>query len=105
MKKTTKTATVKQTGSRLCINTDLGQLIAYLSNDPAHPGIFIDLAREGYSYSAPIALIEFTSDDTDESGQDLPPSIISRIWGDAEKEDYTDTVVIQNLDKYFSEEN
>lgn len=104
MKETAKTPTTKQTDSRLCINTDLGQLVAYLSNDPAHPGIFIDLEREGSPCAASIALIEFTDDDCDASGQVLPPSIVCRVWGNATNEDYTDAITCVNLDQYFEEE-
>ncbi len=52
---------------------------------------------------APIALVEFTDDDCDASGQDIPPSIACRVWGDAALEDYTDAVTCRNLDKYFEE--
>lgn len=95
---------IRKQDNRLRIETKLGQLVAYPSSDPAHPGIYIDLKREGASCMAPVALVEFTDDDCSDSGQDIPPSIICRVWANAMEEDYTDAVVCQNLDEYFREE-
>lgn len=87
----------------LCVNTKLGQLVAYASTDPEHPGIFIDLRQEGQECMAPICLAEFTGDDCDSSGKELPPSIVCRVWGDAAREDYAYQVTCRNMDEYFAE--
>lgn len=96
--------TVIQEENRLCIDTKLGQLVAYLSTNTEYPGIYIDLKREGHDCMAPIALVEFTATDYGPCGEEIPPSIICRTWGDATKEDYTDAVICRNLDKYFEED-
>ena len=78
---------IRKQDNRLRIETKLGQLVAYPSSDPAHPGIYIDLKREGAPCMAPVALVEFTDDDCSDSGQDIPPSIICRVWANAMEED------------------
>lgn len=90
-------------GSRLVVNTPLGQLVAYPSMDPMHPGIYIDLKRDGYECMAPTAMVEYTADDSREDGSDAPPSIVCRVWGDAMQEDYTYAAACVNLDEYFQE--
>ncbi len=103
MKETMETK--KETKKKeLCVNTKLGQMVAYTSTNPEHPGIFIDLRREGQECMAPICLAEFTSDDCDSSGKILPPSIVCRVWGDATREEYTYQVVCRNTDEYFADE-
>lgn len=89
----------------LCVETKLGTLVAYPSKDPAHPGIYIDLKRNGVPYSALIALIEYTDDDGDpETGEICPAEIVSRTWGDAMADEYTDKVSVKNIEKFFTEE-
>ena len=89
----------------LCVETKLGTLVAYPSKDPAHPGIYIDLKRDGISYAAPIALVEYTDDDGDpETGETRPAEIVSRTWGDAMADEYTDKVSVKNIEKFFTEE-
>ncbi|MBP3210631.1 MAG: hypothetical protein J6M64_12120 [Oscillospiraceae bacterium] len=68
---------------QLIINTPLGALTAYPSNDSDNPGIWIELDN------APVALIECTSDEAD-----LPenmPHIITRVWNGGD--DYETRVV------------
>lgn len=90
----------------ICVKTKLGTLIAYPSTDPAHPGIYIDLQRDGIPYMALIALVEYTEDDIDpKTGKELPEAIISRTWGDAMADEYTDKVSVQNIEKFFAEED
>lgn len=88
----------------LCVETKLGTLVAYPSKDPAHPGIYIDLKRDGISYAAPIALVEYTDDDGDpETGETRPAEIVSCTWGDAMVEEYTDKVSVKKIEKFFTE--
>lgn len=104
----TKTAIVADNGAdnTLCVKTKLGTLVAYPSKDPAHPGIYIDLKRDGVPYSALIALIEYTDDDGDpETGETRPAEIVSRTWGDAMADEYTDKVSVKNIEKFFTEED
>ncbi len=100
----TKPKETKLGDGKLYVDTELGQLVAYLSTDPEHPGIYIDLKQENSDYMASVAMVEFTSDDCDASGSMLPPSIVCRVWGDALKEDYTDAIICQNMDEYFKSE-
>lgn len=89
----------------LCVETKLGTLVAYPSKDPAHPGIYIDLKRDGISYAALIALVEYTDDDGDpKTGETRPAEIVSRTWGDAMADEYTDKVSVKNIEKFFTEE-
>ena len=78
--------------------TPLGKLVAYKTTDPKHPGIGIDIKRNGYSSSAPVALIEFTDDDCN-SPKDGCISV--KVFGDA-ADKYgclTDSIIIKNLDQ------
>lgn len=90
----------------LCVETKLGTLVAYPSKDPAHPGIYIDLKREGIPYAALISLVEYTEDDIDpKTGKELPAAIVSRTWGDAIADEYTDKVSVQNIEGFFTTED
>lgn len=102
---TATTAAANGAEEMLCVETKLGTLVAYPSKDPAHPGIYIDLKRDGNSYAAPIALVEYTDDDGDpETGETRPAEIVSRTWGDAMTDEYTDKVSVKNIEKFFTEE-
>lgn len=102
---TATTAAANGAEEMLCVETKLGTLVAYPSKDPAHPGIYIDLKRDGISYAALIALVEYTDDDGDpETGETRPAEIVSRTWGDAMADEYTDKVSVKNIKKFFTEE-
>ncbi len=102
----TTTAAANGAKEMLCVETKLGTLVAYPSRDPAHPGIYIDLKREGIPYSALIALIEYTDDDSDPAtGEVLPAEIVSRTWGNAMADEYTDKVSVKNIEKFFTTED
>ena len=86
----------------LWTKTPLGAIIARSATDPQHPGIYIDL-RRGTDYpDMPLALVEFSSDDADLT--DGEANIITRVWGDAMQESYTERVVHQNIEQYFTTE-
>lgn len=77
----------------MAVETPLGILKASAATDPNHPGIYIDLVLPGTTAEVSLALVEFcdVSDmDTDVLGT---KQIITRIWGDDEKEDYTDRII------------
>ena len=79
--------------------TPLGTLTAYKSTDPAHPGIYIDLCRDGKE--VPLALVEYTKDDVDKDIDE--DAIVTRIWGDADQEDYTERIIHKNIENAFEE--
>lgn len=115
MENTMKTANTTDTAAITAVNgaevvmrvkTKLGTLIAYPSTDPEHPGIYIDLQREECRYDAPIVLVEYTNDDASIMiGEDIPASIVSRAWGNAMSEEFTDAVYVRNLEEFFAEED
>lgn len=78
---------------KLLVHTPQGRLVAYASSDPYNPGIYIDLEVNDVEY--PVALVEYTETEGDfeEEGH-----IITRVWRDILKEDYTDRVVHEGLD-------
>mgnify|MGYP007077692879 CR=1 FL=1 len=104
----TKAATANRAEEKemLCVETKLGTLVAYPSKDPAHPGIYIDLKRERIPYAALISLVEYTEDDiAPKTGKELPAAIVSRTWGDAMADEYTDKVSVQNIERFFATED
>ena len=68
--------------TKLCVKTSRGTLMATATTDPSHPGISIDICSGQDHCDVPLALIELDCGD-----------IVSRIWGDAQSEDYTHKVV------------
>lgn len=89
----------EKTQQSITVKTELGNLTAYPSTDPAHPGIYIDLKRDG-ECGAPIAMTEFSCDEADlEEGA---AHIITRVWNNCAKEDYSTRVVHKGIEEYFS---
>jgi len=72
--------------------TPLGTLNAYESTDPAHPGIYVDLVHLETGEEIPLALVEYCG--SSDQDTDLPEKegIVTRVWGDSGKEDYTDRI-------------
>lgn len=90
----------EKTQQSITVKTELGDLTAYPSTDPNHPGIYIDLKRDGECQGAPIAMTEFSCDEADlEEGA---AHIITRIWDNCAKEDYSTRVVHKGIEEYFS---
>lgn len=86
----------------LAVDTPLGALVVKTALDSQHPGVYVDLRRPGSECDMPLALIEFSNDDTDlPEGQ---PNIITRVWGNGEDESYTDRIAHQNIEEYFKTE-
>ena len=82
--------------------TPLGAIIARAATDPDHPGIYVDLRRTGAGADMPLALIEYAADEGDlPEGQ---PNIITRVWGDAAREDYTYRAAHGGIEKFFAAE-
>lgn len=79
--------------------TPLGTLIARLSNgEPDYPGIRIDIRMPDTNQDLELALTEFTATEGD-----LPETghIISRVYGDALADEYTERVVHEKIEDYF----
>lgn len=88
--------------SALGVRTPLGELVVRAAADPEHPGFYIDLRRSDFDADMPVALVEFSADDSDFSEGDK--HIVTRIWGDAKQEDCTSRVVHQNIENFFQME-
>lgn len=85
--------------NKLCVKTPIGDLIVYPATDPEHPGVYIDLHRKGYPADMSVALIEGVNDEADLCGSHL----ITRVWGDAKSEDYTDRIIHKNVETFFGD--
>ena len=80
----------------------MGAIIARAATDPDHPGIYVDLRRTGAGADMPLALIEYAADEGDlPEGQ---PNIITRVWGDAAREDYTYRAAHGGIERFFAAE-
>lgn len=74
-----------QVSRSLEVETPEGRLSAYPSTDPNHQGLYIDLIIKGGSATLPVAMVEYAEDEADAEG----PHIITRVWEDMQKEDYS----------------
>lgn len=87
---------------KLCVETPLGTLVAYAGGDPAYPGIYIDLQRNGSGTDAPLALVEFTETEADMENEG---KLISRVWGNVSEEDYSERIVHTGITDFLSTED
>ena len=69
-----------------------------LTADPVHPGVYIDLRRPGSECDMPLALVEFSADDTD--FPDGEKNIITCVWGNSSNESYTMRAGHQNIEAF-----
>lgn len=86
----------------LRVKTPLGDIIGGKTSDPEHPGVWLDLHRPDVDQDMPLALVEFCRNEGDVPEGD--PNVITRVWGDAMQEDYTDRIVHQGIEDYFHAE-
>lgn len=93
-----KFGTSKIADDKLLVETPFGTLVAYASNDPYYPGIYIDLRRDGFPEDMPVALIESTDTEAD---VDEERNLITRVWGNGQEQDYTNRVIHKNIDEFF----
>lgn len=86
-------ADAKQEVKNTLVKTPIGTLKAYAATDPAHPGIYIDLIHPKTGEEISLALVEYC--EASDQDTDLPEKegIITRVWGDRRKEDYTDRIL------------
>ncbi len=92
----------KEVPSAMRVETPLGAIIVRAECDPEHPGVWIDLRRPDADQDMPLAIVEFSADDTDFPDGDR--NIITRVWGDSRAAGYTDRVVHKNIEEYFATE-
>lgn len=79
-------------GSILRVNTPIGVLTAMVTPDKEYPGITVDLEDHATGVQIPIQHAEYNPE---------TKTIVSRVWGDAEQEDYTDRVDHTGIKKVF----
>lgn len=75
--------------TRLSVKTPLGDIVAEASTDSDNPGVWVSLHHDGEDYEPTLALVEYTATEADQEG----PALITRVWSDGQREDYTDRVV------------
>ena len=80
---------------RLTAETPVGRIVARASTDRENPGIWVSLHKPGEDYEPDLALVEYTKDEAD-LGR---PALITRVWRDTERDEYTDRVVHTGLEK------
>lgn len=85
--------------SSLRVETPLGTIIARINTDPDYPGIWLDLRRPDVDDDMPLALVEFCQDEGDLP--DGKPNIITRVWADGGKDEYTNRIVHRGIEEYF----
>lgn len=81
------------------VETPLGILIARSSyGGPDYPGIYVEIRRPDADKDLSLALVEFT-----ETEADIPKTghIITRVYGDALADEYTNRVVHEKIEDYF----
>ena len=77
----------------VAVSTPVGIITVEKASDPAYPGVWVSLKRpESSQADMSIALIEY----------DKNAGLITRVWGDADNEDYTEGVQHKNIDKFFA---
>jgi len=86
----------------MSVDTPLGAIVVKTATDSEHPGVYIDLRRKGCECDMPLALVEYCGDEGDKP--DGEKNIITRVWGDAAQEGYTDRVVHEGIEDYFTSE-
>lgn len=83
----------KQQNNEMMIETPAGTFIVYASKDPNNPGVYVDFRRVGDEVDIPLVLVEHTQEEADIKGG----HVITRVWGDALQEDYSDRIVHEHL--------
>lgn len=81
---------------KMLIDTPLGTLVAYASDDDERPGIFIDLRRPGFGVDAPLTFVEYEPPENN-----TPQRLVTRVWGDANFDDATDVIEHSGLPLFF----
>ena len=69
---------------------------------PENPGIFIDIRQRDADQDLLLALIECTSDEADFPDEER--HIITRVYGDALNDEFTERIVHHGVEEYFMTE-
>lgn len=78
----------------ISVKTPIGDIVAEKSGDYLnYPGVYVSLQREDCDLT--LALVEYTTTEADAAS----PSLITRVWGRAEQEDYTDRIIHSGFEK------
>lgn len=80
------------------IKTSIGTLVVRETTDSEYPGVDIVLMKPGIPYEMNVALVEVSQAE----GDDLAGKLVTRVWGDANQEDYTHLAVHKNVEMYFN---
>lgn len=88
-----------QKGEFPLAETSLGTLVAKGSTDSLHPGVYIDLRRDGEPCDAPVLMVECVGDETDLDEQD---NLITRVWDDVSQEEYATRVIHSGVEQHFA---
>lgn len=91
----------------LNVETPVGKLHAYPTNDLDYPGIYIDLERDGECMGAPLLLIDFSHTEFPECKDPKTAEkgvLVCRCWQDVRQEDYRekDRTIFTGYDEYFA---
>lgn len=78
---------------QVTVKTELGNLVAYPSVDPNHPGIYINL-KHGQGDGIMLTMTELCRDEADLSEG---PHIITRVWDDWKEEEYSNRIVHKGI--------
>lgn len=79
----------------LSAETPLGTIVATPCSDSANPGLWIELYRPESKAGMALALVEYSGEDKE---------LVTRVWGNAQSEDYTDKVSHNYVEEYFAED-
>lgn len=81
------------------VSTPAGEIVIKIGTDSTYPGVYIDLRRGKCDCDAPLAMVEYTPDET----ETREPAVVTRVWNDVRKEDHQTRVVHQGIEEYFKE--
>ena len=79
----------------LSAETPLGTIVAKPCTDKENPGLWIELYRPESKVGMALALVEYSGEDKE---------LVTRVWGNAQSEDYTDKVPHNYVEEYFAED-
>lgn len=85
--------------NKITVTTALGDIIAEASADPEYPGIWLSFRPKDREYDINLALADVLPDEDGNPGELL--RIL--VWGDKNREDYTDIFTIANRGDEFPE--
>ncbi len=78
----------------LSVETPLGLISATPCSDKENPGLWIELYRSDEKAGLSLTLVEYNGEEKE---------VITRVWGNARSEDYTDKIMHEYIEEYFSD--